>query len=430
MKRNTRPPITLVVHFPRFGPYHLARINAAFEELRTAGVKVVGMETASLDDTYAWQQEEGATAFERRVALPGRVYERSSRLEMWRGVKSVLDSVNPDAMAIHGYSTCDTWSALAWCNLHHRKAILLSDSKYDDMPRHFCKEWLKQWLVHKFDAALCAGRASRIYLERLGMEPEQIFEGFDVVDNDFFWRGAEKARRDPASYRSMPGLESPEPFFLVSARFIHEKNLDGLLRSYTQYRRVLSETDSGRSPWRLVILGDGPERNALENLVRSEGIQGVSFPGFLQIDQLPIYYGLASFFVHPSHQDTWGLVVNEAMAAGLPILVSKNSGCAQDLVCEGENGFTFASEDATTLADLMKKVSSGQANLKAMSVSSRNRIKNWGLTRFAQGLHGALQAALQRNRSRRRSVRYAITGRHLSSHDDGGMPYGDADGNH
>jgi 1,2-diacylglycerol 3-alpha-glucosyltransferase len=404
LERKVKPPTTLVVHFPRFGPYHLARINAAFEELRTSGVKVVGMETASFDDTYAWQQEEGATAFERRVALPARVYERSSRLEMWRGVRSVLDSVNPDAMAIHGYSTCDTWSALAWCNLHNRKAILLSDSKYDDMPRHSCKEWLKQWLVHKFDAALCAGRASRIYLEQLGMKPEQIFEGFDVVDNDFFWRWAEQARRDPGSYRSMPGLGSPEPFFLVSGRFIREKNLDGLLRSYAKYRRVLAETDGGRSPWRLVILGDGPERNALENLVRSEGIQGVSFPGFLQIDQLPIYYGLASFFVHPSHQDTWGLVVNEAMAAGLPVLVSKNSGCAQDLVREGENGFTFASNDVTTLADLMNKVSSGQVDLKAMSVSSRDLIKNWGPARFAQGLRGALRVALQRNQASGSSV--------------------------
>jgi glycosyltransferase involved in cell wall biosynthesis len=399
MQKILRPPIVLAVHFPRFGPYHLARINGAFEELKAVGVKIVGMETSSLDDTYAWQQEEGATAFERRVALPGSVYERSSRLEMWRGVRSVLESVNPDAMAIHGYSTADAWSALAWCNFHSRKAILLCDSKYDDMPRHFCKERLKQRLVRRFDAALCAGTASRTYLERLGMEPEQIFEGFDAVDNDFFWRGAEQARRDPALYRSMPGLDSPDPFFLVSGRFIREKNLDGLLRSYTHYRRVLAETDGGRVPWRLVILGDGPERKALEHLVWSEGIQGVSFPGFLQIDQLPIYYGLASCFVHPSRQDTWGLVVNEAMAAGLPVLVSKSSGCAQDLVCEGENGFTFVWDDATTLAGLMTKVSTGQLNLQAMGVSSLNRIKDWGLTRFAQGLYGALQAASQRGQA-------------------------------
>ena len=90
------------------------------------------------------------------------------------------------------------------------------------------------------------------------------------------------------------------------------------------------------------------------------------------------------------------------MAAGLPVLVSSRCGCVQDLVCEGENGFTFDSDDATSLADLMRKVSSGQADLKAMSVSSRNRIKDWGLKRFAQGLYGALQTALQRNQATRK----------------------------
>ncbi len=171
--------------------------------------------------------------------------------------------------------------------------------------------------------------------------------------------------------------------------------MDGFLRAYSVYRR-LTNNNEGHAPWRLVVLGDGPERGILENLVHSQGIQGVSFPGFVQIDKLPIYYGLASVFVHPSHKDTWGLVVNEAMAAGLPVLVSSRCGCAQDLVCEGENGFTFASHDVRALADLMIRVSSDQVDLKAMSVSSRNRIDNWGLRRFVHGLHGALQVALQR----------------------------------
>jgi glycosyltransferase involved in cell wall biosynthesis len=402
MEQDVRPPISLIIHYPRFGPYHLARINAAFHELKAADVKVVGMEIASLDDTYAWRQENSATVFDRCVVLPGQIFERTSSIAIWRGVFSVLNRINPHAILICGYSTHDAWSTLAWCKLHNCATILSFDSKYDDAPRVRWRERLKGGIVRKFDAALCGGKPHRAYLQYLGMKPEQIFDGVDVVDNDFFWQGAEQARRNPALYRSMPGLESPEPFFLASARFIHGKNLDGLLRSYAKYRRNLAETNEGRQPWRLVILGDGPERSILENMVRSEGIQGVSFPGFLHIDQLPIYYGLAGLFIHPSHKDTWGLVVNEAMAAGLPVLVSSCCGCVQDLVCEGENGFTFASGDTTGLADLMRKVSSGQVDLKAMSVSSRNRIKDWGLKRFAQGLYGALQAALQRNQATRK----------------------------
>jgi glycosyltransferase involved in cell wall biosynthesis len=291
---------------------------------------------------------------------------------------------------------------LVWCKLHHGKAILLSDSKYDDVPRLAWKERLKQMLVCRFDAALCAGRDHRMYLEGLGMKAERIFEGVDVVDNDFFWQGAEQARRDPASYRATLGLEFPEPFFLASARLIERKNIDGLLRAYAQYRHHVKNAGKPCTLWRLVVLGDGTERTTLEEIVDSQGIQGVSFPGFLQINKLPTYYGLASVFIHPAHRDQWGLVVNEAMAAGLPVLVSNGCGCASDLVCEGENGFTFDSNDVATLADLMIKVSSGKVDMEAMGVSSRNRIEGWGLKRFAQGLYGALQFALQRNQAIRK----------------------------
>lgn len=388
-------PITLVIQWPRFGPYHLARLNAAFKELRPGGVRVVGMETATLDDTYAWQLETGATAFERCVVLSGKVYERSSSVDIWRGIYSVLDRINPHAVAICGYSSCDALSALAWCKVHRRGAILMSASKYDDAARQAWREWLKGRFVRRFDSALCSGTPQRTYLEGFGMKPEQIHEGAGVIDNDYFRRGAEQARRSPASYRSLAGLESTEPFFLVSARFIQCKNLDGLLQAYAQYRSRFGLSSGGR-PWRLVIVGDGPEREALENLITSQRIQGVSFPGFVQIENLPIYYGLASAFILPSHKDTWGLVVNEAMAAGLPVLVSNRCGCAKDLVSEGVNGFTFPSNDMAYLSDLMMRVSFGGVDLESLGAASRIRIKEWGLDRFARGLYGALQLSLQK----------------------------------
>lgn len=395
---NTDRPITLVIQWPRFGPYHLARLNAAFQGLKRDGVRVVGMETASLDDTYAWQQETGGTVFERCVVLPGKVYEKSSPVDMWFGVYSVLERVKPHAVAICGWSSHDAWSALAWCKLHRRRAILMCASKYDDAPRVASKEWLKGVVVRQFDAAVCSGSPQRSYLERLGMRPEQILYGAGVIDNEFFWQGAEHARRDPTAHRSLTGLESPGPFFLASARFMKWKNLDGLLRAYAEYRRRLDNSDRGRAAWRLVIVGDGPERSALERLVHSERIQGVSFPGFVQIDKLPVYYGLASVFIHPSHKEPWGLVVNEAMAAGLPVLVSNCCGCAQDLVCEGGNGFTFPSDDAGYLSNLMMRVSSGEVDLESMSMASRNQIQEWGPKRFADGMYGALQSSLRSKR--------------------------------
>ena len=395
MNENARPSITLIVHWSYFGPFHLARLNTAFNEMKSAGVTVMGMEMTSQKAIFSWEQDNKPTAFDRYVVLPGQVFERVPPLRMWRGMMSILDRVNPHAVAINGYSYYDAWSALVWCKLHRRRAILMSDSKSDDAPRSAWKERLKQSIVHQFDSALCAGKSSRKYLEQLGMQPEKIFEGLDAIDNDLFWRGAEHARQNPSSYHSLPGLDSPEPFFLAAARFIKRKNLDGLLQAYAQYRRRSATAGQKSKPWRLVILGDGVERSTLEHLIDAEGINGVSLPGFFQIDELPAYYGLADVFIHPAHQDTWGLVVNEAMAAGLPVLTSKRAGCAPDLVDEGQNGFTFSPEDTNYLTDLMVLMSSGQVDLKAMGQASRDRISQWGPERFASGLLQALQKAVQ-----------------------------------
>jgi glycosyltransferase involved in cell wall biosynthesis len=388
----------LLVHLSRFGPFHIARLNDAANTLKPLGIKVVGMEITSQIEMYPWDVEEHPTAFERYVALPRCTFEYASPLEMWRGVRSVLDKVNPDAVAINGYSMADAWSTLAWCKLHRRIAIIMSDSKSDDSPRVASKEWVKKMILRQFDAALCAGLLSKSYLEELGMQSQKIFLGFDAVDNDYFWKKAEVARQNPSSYRALPGLETSDPFFLASSRFVKSKNFDGLLSAYAEYRRRLHEANPSKKPWRLVLLGDGAERRALEHQVWSEGIRGVTFPGFRQIEDLPVYYGRAKVFIHPSYQDTWGLVVNEAMAAGLPVIVSKRSGCVADLVSNGQNGFIFSPEDLKTLAELMLLISSDSVDLTAMSLASRKRIEDWGLPRFSQGLYGALQVGLNNHR--------------------------------
>jgi len=397
--------VTVAVYWSRFGPYHIARLNHAARSLSALGVNVVGVEIASDDDIYGWDVDDGPTAFERHVALPGQVFERVSPVQMVRGVAALLDRLDPDAVALNGYSYYDAWSALAWCKLHRRRAILMSDSHYADAPRSTWKEWCKRRIVQRFDAALCAGKLQREYLQQLGMRPDTIHEGVDVVDNDYFWREAERARRNRDGCRSLPGLEHDGPFFLASARFIKRKNLDTVLRAYAEYRRQLGKGAGKRAPWRLVVLGDGPERPALDRLVRAEGIEGVSFPGFVQIGQLPAYYGLAGAFVHAAEREQWGLVINEAMAAGLPVLVSSACGCAPDLVANGENGFTFPPRDITALASLMAQVSTGMVDLQAMAAASRARIAGWGLDRFSQGLYAALQSASQSHEQRTKGRR-------------------------
>src|SRR5206468_3929765 len=114
-----------------------------------------------------------------------------------------------------------------------------------------------------------------------------------------------------------------------------EKNLSRLIRAYHLYR----EQDTVE-PWDLVLVGGGPEEISLRRQVNESALKGVWFAGTRQIDDLPIYYALAKCFVLPSVSEPWGLVVNEAMASGLPVLVSDRCGSAE-LVQNGNNGFVF-----------------------------------------------------------------------------------------
>ena len=150
-------------------------------------------------------------------------------------------------------------------------------------------------------------------------------------------------------------------------------------------------------PWSLVLLGDGPLKSDLCHLISDLGLQhSVLLPGFKQYHELPVYYGLASAFVHASTTEQWGLVVNEAMASGLPVLVSNRCGCALDLVQEGHNGFTFDPYNVEQLADLMFQLSDFQPfRLSAFGSTSREIISNWGPERFAAGLKSAVEEAMK-----------------------------------
>jgi hypothetical protein len=120
-------------------------------------------------------------------------------------------------------------------------------------------------------------------------------------------------------------------------------------------------------------------------------------PGFKQYPELPFYYGLASAFVHASTTEQWGLVVNEAMASGLPVLVSKRCGCAADLVEEGVNGFTFDPVNVEELAGLMLRLSTmSDARMSGFGIASRELARKWGAPAFARGLEQAVSAALER----------------------------------
>ncbi|MDT7858013.1 glycosyltransferase [Rubrivirga sp. S365] len=367
---SPRPIGRVCVQWPRLGPYHLARLRALHARLGAEGVALTALETATVDTTYAWREEAGPTPYDRVCALPGRSMAATPPVQTRRAVTSALDRIDADAVAITSYSTPDAHAALAWCRRRSRVAVLLFDSRAEDAERSPWRERVKRTLVAQYDAALVAGTPQAAYAVALGVPRRRVFTPLDVVDNAFFRDGA-------ARERGRGGVG-----FLSVNRFTERKNVGLLVEAYRRYRAA------AEAPWPLVLVGDGPLRPALE---RAAG-EGVTFAGFAQIEALPAHYGAAGAYVHPARADQWGLVVNEAMASGLPVLVSSGAGCARDLVREGENGFRFAPDDPGALADLLAHVASDRTDRDAMGQASQSIIASYTPEAFADGLWNAVRA--------------------------------------
>ncbi len=378
-------PRRVVLQWPRFGPYHVVRINAFARLAAYEGIQTVALETASEEQTYERLTRGAAPETGTETLFKSRAFEDLSPRAIRDAVFEALDRHNPDAVAINSYSLPDARASLAWCRRRRRIAVLMTDSKRDDAPRQYLRERLKSVIIRQFDAALVGGEPHRRYVSELGMDPGRIFTGCDAVDNAFFARAV--ALRPATPPTSLPGLDDARPFFLASARFIHRKNLIGLIDAFSEYRR------SATSPWRLVILGDGSERPMIASRIGERGLQGdVCLPGFRSMEDTLFYYARAGAFVHPARADQWGLVVNEAMAAGLPVIVSIQSGCAEDLVVNGENGFRFDATEEGALTDLLGRISGPDVDRVTMGRRSQAIIADWGPDRFARELLRSIEA--------------------------------------
>jgi glycosyltransferase involved in cell wall biosynthesis len=387
----------IAIHFARLGPYHLARLESAVKALEPIGWKVVALETAGTDATYEWEfTDAGAPRYQRKTVFPERVFERISSSEIKRGITQMLEEIRPDAMAIAGWGTADARACLAWCKKNRAQAIVMSETRVADGRRVWWKEWLKSRIVRRFDGGLCGGESHKRYLIELGIPAERIAMGYNVVDNDFFGKIrneefgmgtvgeliAEGSKQVPCS-ATVPGA----PYFLASNRFVERKNLGRLIQAYAKYAESFQQGGVG-SIWPLVLLGDGELRGELEALCGELGLKTtmgfshggtehtegknlklnscklktskecglVVFPGFRQIGELPDFYAEAGAFVHPALEEPWGLVINEAMASGLPVLSSRNVGAAEELVVEGKTGFLFDPKNVEEIAAALVKI--------------------------------------------------------------------------
>lgn len=362
--------------FSNYGPYHIARLESLSQNSTRENIQAVGIELSRSEKRYPWQTQLNNLKLPIISVIKQTSLEETKLIEITQKLFSTLKQVDPTVLAISGYFNPAMLAALFWCRLLNKPAILFSETTESDFERIWWKEIIKRFIIRQFKAALVGGQPHKRYLIKLGMPEEAIFVGYDIVGNDTF------------NPKKIQHLSKPlnKPFFLTVNRFILKKNLPFIISSYAKYRQQV-----GDDAWDLVLCGDGELRPQIERQIADLQLQKVvHLPGFLQQEEILPYFAHAGCFIHGSTMEQWGLVVNEAMAAGLPVLVSNRCGCFEDLIIEGVNGFGFDSYNSQQLTDLMLKVSSDTFDREKMGQAGLKHIQKFSPKHFANGLMQAV----------------------------------------
>ena len=295
-----------------------------------------------------------------------------------RGISTALSQASPDIILCGGYNYLASWQALQWARSRDIPFLLWSESNLQDARRgHALVELLKTKFLRSCDGFIVPGQSARRYLRAHGIDEGDIFAAHNAVDNNLFSREALVARQNTNEHRR--ALALPDRYFLFVGRLVRQKGVFELLAAYASLNTQIREQIG------MVFVGDGSERRQLEHEAASISPGLIKFAGFVHREQLAKYYALADMLVLPTYTDTWGLVVNEAMACGLPVIVSRAAGCAEDLVQEGWNGLLVSSRDVASLSAAMKTLGQ-RADLSQMGAHSREKIAEYSAQEWSTSI--------------------------------------------
>jgi glycosyltransferase involved in cell wall biosynthesis len=336
-----------------------------------------------------WEVHHEEIRFSCQVLKSCRYRVGRLNLLLTRGMRSALEEHSPHVMISGGYNYLASWQAQRWARTHHVPFLLWSESNAMDARKNrWPVETAKKKFIHSCQGYVVPGTAAAAYLKTFGVPERQIFVAPNAVDVEFFRKSAEEARHDAALRHR---LSLPSRYLLFVGRFVRAKGVLDLLSAYAALAAEI------RQEVGLVLVGDGEEKDELVRRSCQIDPGRVIFPGFLQKVDLPPLYALAEALVLPTHSDTWGLVVNEALACGLPVIVSDVAGCVADLARDGDNGYVVRARDVDGLSHAMRNLLGDAGERERMAARSCEIGAGFTAQAWAQGIADAVNRSIGEN---------------------------------
>lgn len=306
------------------------------------------------------------------------------------GVGEALSRFAPDVVQVFGYAHRTNWRAVAWARRRRKPVLLFSDSNARQEPAGW-KLLAKRLVVGSFyrrvDGALYVGENNRRYHRRYGLPPERLFRGTLPIDRERLLAGVPDPAAARAEVRARHGIPADACVAVLCGKYVAHKRPADLLAAVSGA--------SGRSLWALLV-GEGPERPALEALCRREGIANATLTGFVNQSAVGSYLAASDLFVLPSSTEAYGLAATEACAFGLPLLVSDRVGCIgeEDVAQPGRNARIFPCGDVAALAAQLEELSQDRQKRTVMAQESA-RISRHHDVQFAARALAEAVARLQ-----------------------------------
>ncbi|MDI6808608.1 MAG: glycosyltransferase family 4 protein [Candidatus Eisenbacteria bacterium] len=290
-----------------------------------------------------------------------------------------------DVLVCSGWESPSAYMALLVCKLRKKRFVLWSGTTVNEKS----SRWkfttpFKKLLAAKSDACISYGTLSREFLVSLGAEKRKTFISYNTVDVEYFRDRANSARNERRKILDKLGVSGDSSIILYVGQLIQRKGIDHLLKAYGRLRRE----DTSAS---LFIVGYGPEERALKEMCIRDNIPDVHFKSFIDLPDLPEIYAVSAVFVLPSKIEVWGLVLNEAMACGLPIITTNTVGASRDLVEEGVNGFVVCAGDEEALYLGMKTLVSDRPLRERMGRESLRIISGFTYKNVVRGFQDAFE---------------------------------------